>query len=88
MSESFDISGSLFFVKDSLIQFVSSQKQNVTNRNFIRGKVFHNFPYSSLINMLKTESFKLKFLLDYKNTRVICKMEYDSLNFIITNINF
>ena len=29
MSESFNVSGNLLFVKDSLIQFVSSGKQNV-----------------------------------------------------------
>ena len=29
MSESFSVSGTLLFVKDSLIQFVSSGKQNV-----------------------------------------------------------
>ena len=29
MSEKFDVSGNLLFVKDSLIQFVSSGKQNV-----------------------------------------------------------
>ena len=72
MSESFDISGSLLFVKDSLIQFVSSEKQNVTSRCFIRGHVFHNFSYSSLRDMLKREPFvKLKIFLYYKTTRVI-----------------
>ena len=29
MSESFDVSGSLLFVKDSLIKFVSSEKQSL-----------------------------------------------------------
>ena len=37
MSGRFDVSGRFFFVKDSLIQFVSSEKQNITNRRFIRG---------------------------------------------------
>ena len=73
MPESFDLSGSLFFVKHSLIQFGSSEqgKRNITRRRFILGQVFHNFSYSSLRNMLKRESFvKLKFFLDFSNTRV------------------
>ena len=66
MSGSFYISGSLFFVKDSLIQFVSSEKQNVTSRCFIRGQVFHNFSYSSLRDMLKRDlllSSKFTFII-------------------------
>ena len=39
--------------------------------------------------MLKRESLvKLKFFFDCKNIMLIWKIEYDSLNFIITNINF
>ena len=73
MPESFALSGSLFFVKHSIIQFGSSEKgkQNISRRRFILGQLFHNFSYSSLRNMLKRESFvKLKILLDFNNTRV------------------
>ena len=31
---------------------------------------------------------KLKLFLDFKNTRVVWKIEYDSLNLIITDTNF
>ena len=37
MSESFNISGNLLFVKDSLIQFVSSGKQNVLSFRILIG---------------------------------------------------
>ena len=77
MSESFNVSGGLLFVKDSLIQLVNSGKQNVLSfRVLIRilpadtsfeFSAFHNFSYSSLRNMLERKSFvKLKFLLDFK----------------------
>ena len=37
MSESFSVSGNLLFVKDSLIQFVSSGKQNVLSLRILIG---------------------------------------------------
>ena len=37
MSESFNVSGNLLFVKDSLIQFVSSGKQNVLSFRILIG---------------------------------------------------
>ena len=37
MSESFHVSGSLLFVKDSLIQFVSSGKQNLLSFRILIG---------------------------------------------------
>ena len=37
MSESFSVSGNLLFVKDSLIQFVSSGKQNVLSFRILIG---------------------------------------------------
>ena len=37
MSESFSISGNLFYVKDSLIQFVSSGKENVLSFRILIG---------------------------------------------------
>ena len=77
MSESFNVSGGLLFIKDSLIQLVNSGKQNVLSfRVLIRVlpadtsfefNAFHNFSYSSLRNMLERKSFvKLKFFLDFK----------------------
>ena len=39
--------------------------------------------------MLERKSFvKLKLFIDFKNTRVIWKIEYDSLNFFSTSVNF
>ena len=37
MSESFNVSGNLLFVKDSLIQFVSSGKQNLLSFRVLKG---------------------------------------------------
>ena len=37
MSESFNVSGNLLFVKDPLIQIVSSGKQNVLSFRFLIG---------------------------------------------------
>ena len=37
MSESLDVSGSLLFVKDSLIKFVSSRKQNLLSFRILIG---------------------------------------------------
>ena len=37
MSESFSVSGNLLFVKDSLIQFVSSGKQNLLSFRILIG---------------------------------------------------
>ena len=37
MSEGFNVSGNLLFVKDSLIQFVSSGKQNVLSFRILIG---------------------------------------------------
>ena len=37
MSEYFNVSGNLLFVKDSLIQFASSGKQNVLSYRFLLG---------------------------------------------------
>ena len=37
MPESFNVSGNLFFVKDSLIQFVSSGKQNAHSFRILIG---------------------------------------------------
>ena len=37
MSESFNVSGNLLFVKDSLIQFVSSGKENLLSFRILKG---------------------------------------------------
>ena len=73
MSESFSVSGNLLFVKDSLIQFVSSGKQSVLSFRVLIGiSPAFDFSYSSLRNMPERKSFiKLKFFLDFKNTRVL-----------------
>ena len=73
MSESFNVSGNFLFVKNLLIQFVTSGKQNVLS-----------FRISIGISPADT----LSLFLDFENTRVVWKIEYDSLNLITTDINF
>ena len=72
MSESFDIYGSLCFLKDLLIKYVSSGKQSFTSRSFIGWQGFHSYSYSIPKSMLKKNLFvKLKVFFDYMNTKVI-----------------
>ena len=69
MSESFDIYGSLCFLKNLLI---SSGKQSFTSRSFIGWQGFHSYSYSIPKSMLKKNLFvKLKVFLDYMNTKMI-----------------
>ena len=82
MSKSFNVSGELLFVKDLLIQFVSSGKQNLLYfRTLIEvspadtlseDKFFTTFLTVASETWWKENPFvKLKFLLDFKNTMVI-----------------
>ena len=79
MSESFNVSGNLLFVRDSLIQFVSSGKQNIRSFRIVigispsdtlyKGKFFTTFLTVASETGWKKKSFiKLNFFLGFKNT--------------------
>ena len=76
MSESFDVSGSLLFVKDSVIQFASSGKQNLLSFRILMGispadALSESMFFTTFLTVASKSFVKLKFFLDYKNTRVI-----------------
>ena len=67
MLESFNVSGSLLFVKHSLIQFVGLGKQNLLSFRIFIGILIADVLFEGLRNVLERKSFvNLKLFLDFK----------------------